>query len=645
MHKQHRALLPWLFALLLTLLCAFLLFSNLSRSGNTPSPATASLLLHYSFLPRLAIGVLAGMALAMAGLLFQQVLRNPLAEPATLGIAAGANLAMSASMIVFPGLLVVGLTNLALAGAALTALVLYLLIARQGLDPLKVILTGMVISLYGNALNTLMVLFNHDYLSDLFSWQAGSLSQSGWQATQFLLLPLLILMALSALLARPLALIGLSDQSAGALGVSVVKVRIATLAVAVALSALVTSQLGIIGFVGLAAPALVRLTGVRSFRHQMLWVPLCGALLLTLVDQLAQFLSPAGGDLPTGALSGLLSAPLMLVLLFRQRNPLITPSPFSAPPARTLTRARLRILLLMLLGGIVVSLLVNRSPEGAAFRALLEWRWPRMLGALSAGAMLAVAGVLIQRQSGNPLASPELLGISSGASLTVVLMVVLFNQPLSSLFPAALAGSLLATLLLFMFGLRSRFQPQSMVMVGLCLTHLSMALSMLLLMSGDPRAMMLLNWSTGSTAGITAERAVWGAGQALVLIPLALLLQRWVQLLSLGHPTARALGIGLRRSNMLILLLAAALTAGGTLLIGPLSFVGLIAPQLARYSGAIRFRAQCLVAALFGALLMVIADWLGRNIAWPWPVSAGLLCALIGAPWFLWLLMKGSGKR
>ena len=278
MHKQHRAFLPWLVALLLTLLCAFLLFSNLSRSGNTPSPATASLLLHYSFLPRLAIGVLAGMALAMAGLLFQQVLRNPLAEPATLGIAAGANLAMSASMIVFPGLLVVGLTNLALAGAALTALVLYLLIARQGLDPLKVILTGMVISLYGNALNTLMVLFNHDYLSDLFSWQAGSLSQSGWQATQFLLLPLLILMALSALLARPLALIGLSDQSAGALGVSVVKVRIATLAVAVALSALVTSQLGIIGFVGLAAPALVRLTGVRSFRHQMLWVPLCGAL-------------------------------------------------------------------------------------------------------------------------------------------------------------------------------------------------------------------------------------------------------------------------------------------------------------------------------------------------------------------------------
>ncbi|WP_410015445.1 Fe(3+)-hydroxamate ABC transporter permease FhuB [Sodalis sp. C49] len=635
--------LPWLIVISLVLTCAQLLVSNLCRIHASNLPSTASLLLHYSFLPRLATGILCGMALATAGLLFQQVLRNPLAEPTTLGIAAGANLAMSASIIVFPALLVFGLTNLALAGATLTSLVLYLLIVRQRLDPLKIILTGMVFSLYGNGINTLMVLFNHDYLSDLFSWQAGSLNQNGWSVTQFLLLPVLVLMTVCILLARPLMLIGLSDQSAGALGLSVVKIRVATLAVAVALSALVTSQVGIIGFIGLAAPALVRLSGVRRFTHQLVCTPLAGAGLLTLVDQLAQFLSPAGGDLPTGALAGLLSAPLMLMLLFRQRNTNIAAAPLSTSVIRPITCSQLIALMLLLLGGIAVSLFLNRPLDTTAVWQLLEWRWPRMLGALSAGAMLAVAGVLIQRQSGNPLASPELLGISSGASLMVVLLVVLFNQPLSQLFPAALAGSLLAIFTLFMFGLRSRFQPQSMVMVGLCLTSLSMALSMLLLMSGDPRAMMLLNWSTGSTAGITPERAMWGAAQALLLIPLALLLQRWVTLLSLGHQTTRALGAGLRRSNMLILLLAAALTAGGTLLIGPLSFVGLIAPQLARYSGAYRFVRQCLVAALYGALLMVLADWLGRNIAWPWPVSAGLLCALIGAPWFLWLLIK-SGK-
>ncbi|MBN7124470.1 Fe(3+)-hydroxamate ABC transporter permease FhuB [Erwinia billingiae] len=640
MRKIPRYVFPWLLILLLTLLCLFLLLSNLSQIRLSNPPATVSLLLQYSFLPRLTTSVISGMALALAGLIFQQVLRNPLAEPATLGIAAGANLAMSASIIVFPSLMFIGLPNLALAGAALTALILYLLIARQGLDPLKVILTGMVISLYGNAITTLMVLFNHDYLSDLYNWQAGSLSQNGWQAIHFLLLPIGVLIAVSALLARPLTLLGLSDQSAGALGVSVIKVRVAALAIAVALSALVTSQVGIVGFIGLAAPALIRLTNLRTFTHQLLVIPLLGAILLTLIDQLAQFLSPVSGDLPTGALSGLLSVPLILLLLFRRHHPQINPPLFSASPGRPLTLARVSGLLLLLVGSIIVSLWINHAPDGATFWTLIEWRWPRMVGALSAGAMLAVAGVLIQRQSGNPLASPELLGISSGASLMVVLMVTLFNQTLAQLFPAALAGSALATLLLFLFGLRSHFQPQSMVMVGLCMTNLSMTLSMLLLMSGDPRAMMLLNWSTGSTSGITADRAMWGAGQALLLIPLALLLQRWVQILSLGHHTARGLGIGLRRSNILILLLAAALTAGGTLLIGPLSFVGLIAPQLARFSGAYRFRSQCLVAALFGALLMIFADWLGRNIAWPWPISAGLLSALIGAPWFLWLLLR-----
>jgi len=260
--------LPWLIIASLMLICALLLVSNLGQIHASNIPSTASFLLYYSFLPRLATGILCGMALATAGLLFQQVLRNPLAEPATLGIAAGANLAMSTSIIVFPALLVFGLTNLALAGATLTALVLYLLIVRQGLDPLKIILTGMVISLYGNCINTLMVLFNHDYLSDLFSWQAGSLSQNGWPVTQFLLLPVLLLMAMGLLLARPLMLIGLSDQSAGSLGLSVGKIRIATLTGAVALSALITSQVGIIGFIGLAAPALVRLSGGRRFPHE-----------------------------------------------------------------------------------------------------------------------------------------------------------------------------------------------------------------------------------------------------------------------------------------------------------------------------------------------------------------------------------------
>lgn len=595
------------------------------------------LLLHYSFLPRLTISLLAGGALALAGLLFQQVLRNPLAEPATLGVAAGSNLAIALALVLAPGLLVWGMAPVALVGAGITTLLLLLLVAKQQLATLNILLAGMVLSLYASAISTLLVMFNHDYLSDLFSWQAGALSQNGWDSVRLLLLPLLLLSGGSLLLVRPLTLMGLSEQSAASLGASPLTVRLLTLLIAVALSALVTSQLGIISFIGLAAPALVRLLGVRRFSQQLPWTLAFGALLLWLIDQVAQSLSPAAGDVPTGAITALFSAPLILLLLSRQRA-IRFPQAASDVPAFSppLGGRKIALLLCLLLLAIGLSLGWNHQfTEGM----LLTWRWPRLLGSLAAGAMLAVAGVLIQRLTRNPLASPELLGISSGASLAILLLFMLAG-PLSWMFPAALLGSLLATGAMLWLGARRGFQPQRLVLVGLCLTSISGALTSLLMLSGDPRALQLLNWSTGSTAGITASVALSGAGQAAVLIPLALLLRRGLQLLGLGAQPAQSLGLNLRTSGLLILLLAAALTAGGTLLIGPLSFVGLIAPQLARYSGARSVSTQIGLAALLGATLMVLADWLGRNIAWPWPVSAGILCSLIGAPWFLWQLRR-----
>lgn len=624
---------------LLSTFFAALLAGNYSLLTSTFPPPLAALLLHESFFPRLVMSLLCGAGLALAGLLFQQVLQNPLAEPATLGVAAGANLAMSSALIFAPGLLVIGLPGLALVGSALAMLLLTALVSGSRFAPLQVILAGMVLSLYGNALNTLLVLFNHDYLSDLFSWQAGALNQSGWRSALILLGTLLPLAVIGASQVRPLTVLGLSPQNASALGISVIRVRFTTLAVAVAISALITSQVGLIGFIGLAAPALVRAAGVRRFARQMLLTPLTGALLLGLVDQLAQRFSPAVGDIPTGAVTALLSAPLLLVMLLRQR---VSQRTLPAPQTHPLVNwrpATAWLVLLLLVLGVVGSLWFNRQPPGASTADLLDFRWPRMLGALCAGAMLATAGVLIQRLTGNPMASPELLGISSSAALAVLLSAFFIRSSLS-LFPAALAGSLLSIAALFWFARRSEFNASKLVLTGLCLTSLTSALSMMLMLSGDPRALMLLNWSTGSTSGVTPGMAQSAVVTLAILFPLTLLLQRWLTLLTLGQSTARSLGMALQRSHLLILLLAAALTAAGTLLVGPLSFVGLIAPQLAWSLGARHLRRQLIMAALTGALLMVLADWLGRNIAWPWPVSAGLLSAFIGAPWFLWRMRR-----
>ncbi|MBL0953022.1 MAG: iron chelate uptake ABC transporter family permease subunit, partial [Pseudomonas sp.] len=159
----------------------------------------------------------------------------------------------------------------------------------------------------------------------------------------------------------------------------------------------------------------------------------------------------------------------------------------------------------------------------------------------------------------------------------------------------------------------------------------------------DPRMTALMSWMTGSTYQVDAAAAKTAVIIAVLLGAAALLLARPLDLLGLGNGTAAALGLRLRLSHLAILLLAALLTAAATLMVGPLSFVGLIAPHIARHLGVRRALPQLLLSAGAGALIMLLADWLGRNLAYPWPVSAGLLAAFIGCPYFLWLMQRERG--
>lgn len=602
-------------------------------------------LLHFSFAPRLLVSLMVGAALGLAGTLFQQILRNPLAEPVTLGVAAGANLALSVTTIWAPTLLIHGLEAVTLAGAGLATLALFSFAWGCQLSPLRFILAGMVISLYCNALNALLVLFNHDYLIDLLLWQAGSINQSGWDGVLYLAPRLAVAATLAVLLVRPLAALGLEDQSAASIGVSLRATRGLGLLIAVALSAFVTSVVGIIGFIGLAAPAIARMTGARTLRQRLLWAPLLGAVLLCLVDQCARELSRLVGEVPAGILTAVFSVPLLLWLLARQRSGSIQPhrtsigQPTAHPWRPILLVAGLLVVLL------IPALLLAKGLHGWQWAELgeLHWRLPRVFGALAAGAMLAMAGLLVQRLTGNPMASPEVLGASSGAALGVLILFLLVPQPQALMLPAASLGALLTLAALLWFAWRSAFSPERLLLTGVCLTTLMGALSTLLMASGDPRMTALMSWMTGSTYQVDATAATTAMTLTVLLGAAALLLARPLDLLGLGNGTAAALGLRLSVSHLAILLLAALLTAAATLMVGPLSFVGLIAPHIARHLGVRRALPQLLLSAGAGALIMLLADWLGRNLAYPWPVSAGLLAAFIGCPYFLWLMQRERG--
>lgn len=608
------------------------------------------MLFHYSLLPRLTVSLLAGAGLGLVGVLFQQVLRNPLAEPSTLGVAAGAQLGLTiATLWVLPG----GEFTRQLAamvGAIVVGGLVFGVAWGKRMSPVTLILAGLVLGLYCGAVNSLLALFNYDQLQGMFLWGTGALNQQDWSAVQFLLPRLLVAGLLAALLLRPLTLLGLDDGVARNLGLGLSMARFCALGGAIIFSAMLVSAVGVIGFIGLFAPLMAKMLGARRLAHRMMLAPLLGALLLWLTDQVMLGVTQVWHEIPTGAATALLGAPLLLWLLPRLRSA-ATPPPMNLGDKVPAERGNLPgwILVggLVLLIGLALALMLGKNAGGwhwslgVELDALLPWRWPRVLSALAAGMMLAVAGTLIQKLTGNPMASPEVLGISSGAAFGVVMM--LFMVPGDAFVWLLPAGSLgaAATLLIIMIAAgRGGFSTERMLLAGIALSTAFTTVIFLLLASGDPRMGGLLTWLSGSTYSVEPAQALRTALIAAGLLVLAPLCRRWLTILPLGGATARSVGIALTPARLSILLLAATLTAMATLTVGPLSFVGLMAPHMARMLGFRRALPQMVIAALLGGLLMVFADWCGRMLLFPYQIPAGLLATFIGAPYFVYLLRK-----
>jgi len=605
------------------------------------------MLFHYSLLPRLAVSLLVGAGLGLAGVLFQQVLRNPLAEPTTLGVSTGAQLGITITTLwAVPG--VMASQFAALTGACVVGALVFGVAWGKRLSPVTLILAGLVVSLYCGAINQLLVLFHHDQLQSMFLWSTGTLTQTDWSVAQRLWPQLLGCAVLTLLLLRPLTLMGLDDGVARNLGLALSLARLAALTLAIALSALLVNAVGIIGFIGLFAPLLAKMLGARRLLARLMLAPLIGALILWLSDQLVWWLTRVWMEVSTGSVTALVGAPLLLWLLPRLRS-------MSAPAmnASDSVPAERQHVPWFALGGLLLTIWVALAfgreaggwqwASGAMLDELLPWRWPRIIAALTAGMMLAVAGCIIQRLTGNPMASPEVLGISSGAAFGVVVM--LFFVPGNAfgwLMPAGSLGAAITLLVIMMAAGRGGFSPHRMLLAGMALSTAFTMLLMMLQASGDPRMAQILTWIAGSTYNSSGEQVLRSAMMMVILLALTPLCRRWLMILPLGGDTARAVGMALTPSRIALLLLAAALTATATMTIGPLSFIGLMAPHIARMMGFRRTMPHLVIASLVGGILLVIADWCGRMAMFPYQIPAGLLSTFIGAPYFIYLLRKQS---
>ncbi|MDM2935333.1 Fe(3+) dicitrate ABC transporter permease subunit FecD [Citrobacter sp. Cu233] len=270
---------------------------------------------------------------------------------------------------------------------------------------------------------------------------------------------------------------------------------------------------------------------------------------------------------------------------------------------------------------------------------LTAYRLPRLLLALLVGAALAVAGVLVQGIVRNPLASPDILGVNHAASLASVgALLLLPSLPVITLPLLAFAGGMAGLILLRM--LANTSQPMKLALTGVALSACWASLTDYLMLSRPQNVSSALLWLTGSLWGRDWSFVKIAVPLLILFLPLSLRFCRDLDLLALGDARATTLGVSVSRIRLQALLLAIAMTSTGVAVCGPISFIGLVVPHMVRSITGGRHRWLLPVSAMTGALLLVVADLLARIIHPPLELPAGVLTAIIGAPWFVWLLVR-----
>lgn len=631
-----------------------------------------------SRIPRLLAGITVGVALGVAGVLLQSVTRNQLASPDTLAVTAGSYVTLTAAaafgisvpfwasgLVAFVGGLASAALVLGLSGAAGT-----------GTGTTKLILAGSAIAMALDAVTGMLLILFKQNTTGLFAWGSGSLAQLSVDASARAVPVILLALLVALMLSRRLDVLSVGDDdTATTLGIPVRSTRILCVGLAVLLTALSVTVAGPLAFIGLGAPVVARLMAskIRALRHHALLIPvsgLTGALIVLLADVLlrAALGAERAASIPTGVPTALLGAVVIVVLAMRMRDQGAVRSVRSARTSAGARRgtftphqARRRFLTVLvvaavlLVAAVVFGLLagslwlrlgdISLWLQDAAPRLVggaLDARAPRVAAAVLAGAALGLAGSVVQGTVRNPLAEPGLLGITAGAGLGAVIATTLIpggGRPV--LVAMAVATGLATFALVAALAWRSGLLPDRFVLIGIGCGYGISALTTFLLLRANPYdTPRIFTWLSGTTYGRTFPDVLPVAVVLVVAVPVLVAVRRQIDLMSVDDDIPRVLGVRVERTRLGLLALSAVLAAVSVVAVGVVGFVGLVAPHLARVLVGSRHARVLPVAMLLGAVLVCLADALGRSVIAPSQIPAGLMIALVGAPYFVWLLRR-----
>jgi ferric hydroxamate transport system permease protein len=592
-------------------------------------------------LPRLVIGILAGGALAVAGAVLQTLTNNPLASASTLGINAGAYFFVVISMIFFPTVLGNYPFIVALAGAVLSSVLVVVLAGKQ-MEPVRVALTGMIISLLFASLTGSFQLLFENQTSGLFLWGSGTLVQLNWDGVSFAgpIIGMFFIVAL--ILAKPMDTLSLGEDIASSLGQNVRFVKLLAWAVAIILAAATVSVVGPIGFVGLMAPHIVRMLGVRGHFQIFLQSFLWGSVMLIGADVLGRLIQP-GQEVPVGAMTALIGGPWLLYLAWKTAKT----NSGGDQMGGTLKPVRLPIVVTVVVVLLIVVMSLALSFNGSAWT--IEWmkpvvwnfRVPRVLTAFIVGVMLAVTGVLLQGVLRNPLADASILGVTSMGGAGAMMLLVLFPAlPVQYMPLGAVVGAAIALGIILGTSWKNNFQPMLLALMGIAISAFGSAATQVFVVKAKLAVAAALVWLSGSTYAKGWDDVQLAVLLFTLFIGPAIYLTRSLDTLTFGDDVASGLGLSVKTTRVWALVIGVAISTAAVSIVGTIGFVGLVAPHIARRLVGFRHLPLIIVSGLLGGLLLVTADFVGRIVIAPKDIPSGLIVALIGTPYLLYLLRK-----
>ncbi|MEH7178978.1 FecCD family ABC transporter permease [Neobacillus vireti] len=295
----------------------------------------------------------------------------------------------------------------------------------------------------------------------------------------------------------------------------------------------------------------------------------------------------------------------------------------------------------------VLKVFVGIGPEMETL-IITSFRLPRIIIALLVGISLAVAGGILQGMIRNPLASPDVLGITGGASVAVVAFLALFSDDSNALtvsinwLPlAAFLGAGIVAFLVYFLAWKNGVSPIRLVLIGIGISTLMQALTTLMMIMGPIYQASQANiWITGTVYGSNWRNVATLLPWAVIFLLIAFAAARTINIQELGDEVATGLGGKIQRQRFFLLMISTALIGSSVAFAGGIGFVGLMAPHMARRLVGSSFGALLPASALIGGILVMLADLIGRTMFSPLEIPAGVFTAGIGAPYFIYLLFK-----